>query len=138
MLPYRIISRLCLFAQVLFLLFLSHNPIAHSQHPREWQSSAGTSIVAQLVSQTSGKVQLIDLNGKEYSLTQEKLSELDRRYLRLQEIIQADSRQMEALANHIDTMKTAPQSTIEIMTKLAKEYPNSPYASLWAGVAIAV
>ncbi len=131
-------SKFCDFALVLFVLFLSYNPIAHSQHPREWQSSAGPSIVAQLVSQTAGKVQLIDLNGKEYSLTPEKLSGLDRRYLRLQEIIQADSLQMEAVANHIDTMKTAPQSTIAIMAKLAKDYPNSPYASLWAGVAIAV
>ena len=33
-----------------------------------------------------GDITIVDANGKEYSLTQEKLSEPDRRYLKLQEI----------------------------------------------------
>ena len=122
-----------------FLLLLTlQSPNAVSQHPREWQSSTGTTVVAQLVSQTAEKVQLIDPNGKAYSLPQEKLSYQDRRYLKLQEIVNSDIRQFEAVAKQIDTIKTTPQVTIEALTKLAKDYPISPYASLWAGVATAV
>lgn len=127
-----------MFATAFLVLLTLQTSSAVSQPPREWQSSTGTTVVAQLVGQTAEKVQLIDPNGKAYSLAPEKLSDLDRRYLKLQEFVNSDIRQFEAVAKHIDAIKTTPQTTIEALTKLAKDYPVSPYASLWAGVATAV
>ena len=126
------------FATAFLVLLTSQSSSAFPQHLREWQSKAGTTVVAQVVRQTAGTVQLIDSNGKEYSLALEKLSEVDRRYLKLQELIQSDGRQFEAVVNLSDAIKTTPQATIEMTVKLAKDYPDSPYASLWAGVATAV
>ncbi len=109
-----------------------------AQNLREWQSRSGSTLMAKLVGQSGDTVQLLDSKGKEYLLKTEKLSDVDRRYLKLQEIIPGDRNQFEAISKHLDGLKTAPVSTIEVLTKLAKEFPTAPYAPLWAGVAVAV
>ena len=127
-------------ASAIFFVWLMTSAIQFSsaQNLREWQSSTGSTLLAELVGQSGDSVQLLDSNGKEYRLKTEKLSDIDRRYLKLQEIIPGDRNQFEAISKHLDGLKTAPVATIEVLTKLAKEFPTAPYAPLWAGVAVAV
>ena len=116
---------------------ISKMQLVSAQNLREWQSSLGSTVIAELVSQSGDTVQLMDSNGKEYRLKLEKLSDLDRRYVKLQEMIRADRSQFKEVSQHIEVLKATPMASIDILTKIAKDNPTATYASLWAGVAVA-
>ncbi len=121
---------------VLFLLFTSYAVAQESV--REWQSDSGKIIEAEMIEFSDEEVTLRIDGGREVTVALDKLHEVDRNYVRLQETLAQDEKQFSAVAQHLEAIRTSPLATIDILKELGKIHPKSPYGHLWAGVALGI
>lgn len=104
---------------------------------RTWTSKAGTPVKALLVNQTRDSVELL-IPGQQSTTTilNRRLSAEDQKYLELRWYNTQDSQQYELLINNMPLLHENARAACDSLTKLHTEFPDSPYAGLWAAVAL--
>lgn len=128
------------FACVFFILFVTPIEHVHAEESfvREWQSEIGTTVLAAFVNidNQTNQVRLRKIDdGKEIALSLDRLSQVDQQYVLLQPMVREERDQFEKVSQHLEGLRTAPQTTIDILKAIAVAHPNSPYASVWGAVA---
>jgi hypothetical protein len=123
-------------------LVVSASPFICAQDPstmREWVAANGQLVRAQLISHSVENRRVVlklDESEKTIEMDLDKLSDSDQRYLSAKSFQPEDQRQFEMLGPHLESLRDTPDTTIEVLKEIGKNYPTAPYANLWAGVAL--
>ncbi len=103
---------------------------------RDWFSEGGSSILAVLESQTDDAVSLREASSNQLRVVPiSKLGQNDRNYLQAAKFREMDRLQFARVIENLDDLRERPETVPEILNVLSKDYPSSPYADLWGGVA---
>ena len=103
---------------------------------RTWTASSGREVKGELVRQTADTVSL-RIAGKEKPVIVplQRLSEADRKFARNIWFNAQDQRQYDFVVEHLRNLHERPKTVQRLLIELHKEFPESPYAGLWASVA---
>jgi tetratricopeptide (TPR) repeat protein len=125
---------------VFMMLSASLVQAEESASMREWVAASGQLVRARLISHSveTGRIVLkLDESEKDIEMDIGKLSDTDKKYLAAKSFQPEDQRQFEMLGPHLEALRDTPETTIEVLKEIGKNYPTAPYANLWAGVALA-
>jgi hypothetical protein len=127
---YRIVFAIC-------LMFAGTALGQDVQSPRTWTSSDGKKIVASLEDFNATHVKLRVANKSEpSSLPISRLGQVDQNLIRLAWFDRRDQQQYVAVRDQLHSLHDRPKTVELLLKELHKEYPESPYAGLWAAVAM--
>jgi S1-C subfamily serine protease len=128
-------------AFVAILVFFSLSSIcleaacAQDGYVRRWKSGNFT-VEAMLVSHDEDEVKL-KTPKRVVTVAIDKLSEEDQKYVAGLKIIEADRKQHETVMPHMERYTESPMAVAEILDRVGKDHPDSPYANMMVGLALA-
>ncbi|MFN9411855.1 MAG: hypothetical protein ACK57V_05670 [Pirellula sp.] len=106
---------------------------------REWLASDGRRLEGAIesidIDRDDPTVRILVKDSVARDIRLDKLSEVDQAYVRLQQINADDRQQFELVTDHIEAIRTTPQSVAGILQQIGRDQKLSPYASVWCCIA---
>jgi len=134
-------NHVCIQAVGALLIFLLHSCLcfdvlcAQEGYLRTWKSG-NFKVQAELLSRTDTKVKLRTAK-RDIDVEIDMLSDEDRKYLVGLKIIEDDKKHHNTVMPHMARYTESPMAVAEILNQVAKDHPNSPYAKMMVGLALA-